>query len=221
MRKLSMAAAAMALSMGIAHAAEEERTISNPTTVVQSVTADEVAGILRELGAANVTLGESEGEKVVSFTDGDVPFHIAITLCEKANPTKCIGLAQLTLIEDKKYAYSTLNKFNADTLTLTLFKTDEETHVGLARIDFIDGGVTRERIANGILWYVAEVHETLTALTKQVVADVNAGGKPNTLTMSGSTAIRAIAAKPELVARIVKAMGRTTDGKPLKRLNAK
>jgi hypothetical protein len=218
MRKLILAAAAVALMTGLAQAAEE-RTVSNPTTVVQNVTADDIAGMLRELGAADVTIGESEGEKIVSFTDGGIPFHIAITVCEKANPTKCVGLAQLTLIEDKNYSYPTLNKFNADTLTLTLFKTDKETHVGLARVELIDGGVTRARIANAILWYVAEVHETLTNLTKQVVAGVNADGKPNTL--SGGTTIRSIAATPEIVARIVKAMGRPTDGKPLKRLNAK
>jgi hypothetical protein len=217
MRKLMLAAGALALMTGLAQAADDERNISNPTTVVQNVTADDVAGMLRELGAANVSIGESEKEKIVSFSDGGVPFHIAITVCEKANPTKCIGLAQLTLIEDKNYSYATLNKFNAETLTLTLFKNDKQTHVGLARIDLIDGGVTRERIANGILWYVAEVHETLDSLAKQVLADANANGKSDTL----ATAIRPIAATPEVVARIVKAMGQTADDKPLKRLNAK
>ncbi len=77
MRKLMLAAAALALMTGLAQAApaDDKRKVSNPTAVVQSITADDIAGILREIGGADVSISDVGGEngekseKVVSFND--------------------------------------------------------------------------------------------------------------------------------------------------------
>lgn len=220
MRKLMLAAVTFTLVTSLGQAAEDERKISNPTTVVQSVTADDVAGLLREMGAADTTITDGENEKIVSFRDGGVPFNIAVTVCEKANPGKCYGLAQLMMLKDKGYSYASLNALNTETLTLTLFKNEKEAYVGLARVELIDGGVTRERLANAITWYVVEVHEALAKLTKQVVAGVDADGKTKPLAMDGAAAPQPVAADRETVARMMKAISRLADKRPLRKLNA-
>lgn len=219
MRKL-MLATGLVLSTGLAQAAEEERKISNPTAVVQSVTADDIAGILREMGGADVSISEVSGEKVVSFKDGGVPFSIAITVCEKTAPSKCYGFAQLLMLEDKGYSYATLNTLNADTVTLTLFKNEKESYVGLARVELVDGGVTRQRVASAISWYVSEAQEALKVLTQQVVAGANADGKTKTLSMDVLTP-RPLEVAPETALRMTKALSRRADERPFRKLNAK
>jgi hypothetical protein len=219
MRKLILAAGILTLTTGLAQAAEEERKISNPTALVESVSADDIAAMLREMGGVDVKISDVKGEKVVSFKDGGVPFDIAITLCEKDAPTKCIGLAQLMMLQDKSYSYETLNTLNVETLTLTLFKKD--AYIGLARVELIDGGVTRERVSNAIAWYVAEVHDALKKLTQQVVAGVGADGKTNTLALDAATPPHPIKAAPETVVSIIKTMDRLKEKRPLKKLNVK
>jgi hypothetical protein len=220
MRKLMLAAGALTLMTGLAQAAEDERKVSNPTAVVQSITADDIAGILREIGGADVSISDAGAEKVVSFNDGGVPFSIAITLCEKVNPGKCYAFAQLMMLEDKGYSYATLNTLNVDTVTLTLFKNEKDAYVGLARIEIVDGGVTRERLANAITWYVVEVHDALQKLTQQVVAGVSADGKTKTLAMDAA-APRPIKPVPEAIVHMTKAMSRLADKRPLRKLNVK
>lgn len=220
MRKLMLAAVALTLATGLGQAAEDERKISNPTAIVQSVTADDVAGLLREMGGADVTITDGEHEKIVSFRDGGVPFNIAITICEKADPGKCYGLAQLMMLKDNGYSYATLNALNIETITLTLFKNEKDAYVGLARVELIDGGVTRERLANAITWYVVEVHEALAKLTKQVVAGVDADGKTKPLVMDGAAAPQPVAANPEIMSQMTKALSRLADKRPLRKLNA-
>jgi hypothetical protein len=228
MRKLMLAAAALALMTGLAQAApaDDKRKVSNPTAVVQSITADDIAGILREIGGADVSISDVGGEngekseKVVSFNDGGVPFSIAITLCEKVDPGKCYAFAQLMMLEDKGYSYATLNTLNVDTVTLTLFKNEKEAYVGLARIEIVDGGVTRERLANAITWYVVEVHDALKKLTQQVVAGVSADGKTKALALDAA-APRPVKPGPEAITQMTNALERLADKRPLKKLNTK
>ncbi len=221
MRKFIWAALALALATGFAEAADTERVISNPTAMVEAVKADDLAAMLRELGAANVQIEDIKGEKVVSFSDGGVPFSIAITLCEKGNTTNCIGFAQLLVMKDGGYSYETLNQLNVDTTTLTLFKGEGGGYIGIARVELVDGGVTRARVANAILWYVAEAHDAIKKLTTQVVAGVAPDGKTSALAAGNASAPQAVKPDAETATRMFKTLNRLADKRPLKKLNAK
>lgn len=209
MRFWITAIGALALATGFAWAADETPPkLTNPTGIVQSVTIEDLAGIVREIGGSEVQIHDSEGTKTLSFTDGGILYNVAVTFCEKLNPGKCYAFAQLMVLEDKGYTYPTLNKFNIDTTMLTLFKEEAESVVCLARIELVDGGITRERLASAIALYVTEVRETVDKLTAQVVAGMKPDEKTKALTLATDATPRSIAPSPRLIARIGKVLGR-------------
>jgi hypothetical protein len=83
----------------------------------------------------------------------------------------------------------------------TLFR-DEEKTIGVARVELTDGGVTKQRVANAIGWFVVDLEETLTTLRSQLVV-----GGPQTRPFgpaSFAPAIKLIAGTPRQIARMNK-----------------
>jgi hypothetical protein len=215
MRSLVIGLTVLALGAGLAHAAEEPTKISNHAAIVEVLTIDALAAIVREIGAADVKIQEADGVKSITFVDGDIPYSLSLVACEDKEATTCYGFTQLVLLDDKPtYTYEALNVLNRDTLLLTLFKDDVSKGLGIARVELTDGGVTRQHIAAALTWFVIEMRETVQKLNTAVIAGVQSG----TQQLSQTPADRATFRKPtpQDLARITKTL--MGPHKPLTRL---
>jgi hypothetical protein len=109
MRRLYFAlAAAAAFTTGHAVAAEPpDPPLTNPMTVWDSVTPEGVAETVRELGGQQVEVRGSGADKIVSFVDGNIPFNLAVTICD-VRPGKCVGLVMLVIMDTGTTKFSRL-----------------------------------------------------------------------------------------------------------------
>lgn len=168
------AAAAMSLSLlSSAHAADPAFPgITNPTQIVESVTAEMLAELVTQLGAGNVKIHEQDGKKSVTFVDGDIPHNLFLAFCD-VEPGKCFGVGMLVLVDNSKlnFTLDTLNQGNKDTSFLTFFRQDADKF-GVGRVDIVDGGVTRRNLGTQIGFFVIEFRESMKRLQNQLTASV-------------------------------------------------
>lgn len=202
MRILATAALAITLSVALtpgARSADDEPPITKPTTLITRVTPENVSEIIREIGGKKIEVSEADGKKSLTFMDGNTIYNVGFALCLKNKPDDCSALSLLVLIENGGYAYESLNTFNKDTMFLTLFK-DEKNTIGIARVELVEGGMTKKNLALAIIWFVTEFRETMKKLEAQVTAGQQIPGAFRTAT-DPAAALRPVAASPEAMAR--------------------
>lgn len=189
------------MSAGPTFAADDELKITDGSRVIEVTTPDEVAGLAREIGGQNVTIENVDDGKSVMFKDGDLNYALGF-ICDKDKPADCYGVTMLAIIENGSYPYEILNKWNRDTTLLTLFKN--EGKIAVARVEILDGGVTRKHLAGMIAWFAVEFRTMMENFESELTAGVQIEGalKPTNLATAPRTA-KPTAAE---VARLTKAL---------------
>lgn len=204
MRKLCLAlSAAASLAAVPAFAADPpEPPISNPTSMVDSVGADQFADLMRELGAQQVQIREAEGQKVVTFFNGEVPYNAAFSLCD-IRPGKCLALTMLVVVNLGTAAappLESLNNLNGG-MYVTAVKIDAN-RFAVGRVEIVDGGVTKKNLAINAGSFIVTFEAFMKALSQQVVASV----QPRSANLSVPVRPRAVFATPAEIAQVTKAM---------------
>jgi hypothetical protein len=170
MRYLIVTLSVLLLSAGLAPNANAD--VSDPGRMVEDLTIEFLAEVIREIGGQDVQItdGEEEGTKVITFVDRDVPYNVSLALCKKAEPHVCRGFGLLVLMEDTGYSNEILNKLNRETMLVTLFK-DAPKQIGVARVELTVGGVTKKHVAEMIVWFVIDFHDMLNIVNSQITAE--------------------------------------------------
>src|SRR5262249_14763399 len=139
------------LGMAIAVTAQAaELKVSEPATLIDSVTSEMVSKLVTELGGQKVQSSEADGKQIISFMDGDISNNIAIAACD-IRPGKCLAMIQVVIVTTggTDVPLDVLNKFNQDGLFLTAFKLDS-SKIGFGRVVLVDGGITKMNLAVNI-----------------------------------------------------------------------
>jgi hypothetical protein len=204
MRKLclSLAAAAVFAAAPALAADAPEPPITNPTSIVDSVGPDQFAEMMRELGAQQVQIREAEGQKIVTFFNGEVPYNVGFGLCD-IRPGKCLALTMIVVINlgtGTAPALETLNAANGG-MYVTAVRVDAN-RFAVGRVEIVDGGVTKKNLAINAGSFIATFQALMRGLNEQVVASV----QPRSSYLSAPTRPRAVFATPREMARITKAM---------------
>jgi hypothetical protein len=168
MIRTALAALSLALAAPVMATDDLPNPVANPTLVMDSITAEDIAAIVRELGGQNVQIGQAEGRNVVTFSDGGVPYNLGIVQCD-VRPGKCVGLILVVVIEGGQISLTTINTRNKSDVFLSVAKFDE-TRTGIGRAHLIDSGVTRNNIALNIAAFAGAVPAAIKTLNEQVVA---------------------------------------------------
>ena len=174
--RFTNAALAIALASTLAMPARAEPAeppISNPAQIVDTLTTADVTALLTELGAQKIqVLEDTAKSKRVVFFDGDVPYNVGIDLCD-VRPGKCIAMVLLIIADGgSAYPYEAINKANEDNLFVTAVK-GANGKLAFARVNLIDGGVTKKNLAINIGSFALTFRQVLTALQTNVVASAN------------------------------------------------
>lgn len=212
MHRFGVLAAATLLSIApyAAQAAEPaEPPITEPMSLIDTVTAEGLTTLLTELGAQNIETRDTPNGKLITFMDGALPYNMSIALCD-IRPGKCLGLSMAVIMDmgTTSYSLEALNSFSRDNLFVTALKLDGNK-VGFGRIWLVDGGVTKKNMAINIASFIVTLHQGLKTLQSQVVAGVQPDGsyKPTSLNQSKPTFVRA---DPGDMARMTQAMRHKT-----------
>jgi len=176
-------------------------TVSEPTTLIDSLNADMVSKLITELGGLKVQASEADGKKIITFMDGEMPNNIGIAACD-IRPGKCVALVQLVIVTTgtADVPLDMLNKYNQDGLFLTAFKLDGNK-IGFGRVLLVDGGVTKLNLAANITSFGATLDDALKQLRAQLVPTAQLEKPP------GTTAAAMAAAPFTAVPADVKQMG--------------
>lgn len=171
MRTICLALSALALTLAPAIAAEPaEPPISNPSSLVDNANAEQMAEMLRELGAQQVEVREAEGSKVVGFMDGNIPYNVGFGLCE-VRPGKCLAMTMLVIVNmgtAEAPPLETLNNANGG-MFVTAVKLDGN-RFAVGRVLLVDGGVTKKNVAINLGSFVLTFNALMKNLSNQVVA---------------------------------------------------
>jgi hypothetical protein len=206
MRKLYFAlAATAAFAAGQAVAAEPpEPPLTNPMTLWDSVTPEGVAETVRELGGQQVEVRGTGADKIVSFVDGNLPFNLAVTICD-VRPGKCVGLVMLVIMDTgtTKFSLDALNAQGQKNVYVSVVKF-EDNKFGIGHALLVDSGVTKKNVAMNIATFASSVREVLKGLSTQVVASNGAQFKPASL----GPALRPVFLNPTDTARYVQSIAK-------------
>lgn len=205
MRKLCLAltAAASLAAIASAFAAEPiEPPITNPTSIVDSADPEKVAEMMRELGAQQVQVREAQGEKVVTFFYGEVPYNIGFSLCD-VRPGKCLAATMIVVVNLGTATVPPLESLNTVNggMFVTAVKLDAN-RFAVGRVNVVDGGVTKKNLAINAGSFVVTFQALIKALDEQVVASAQS----RNAYLSAPIRPRAVLATPGDIARITKAM---------------
>lgn len=195
--------ACIALSLALAApvmAADQPDPLTNPTLVMDGVTAESAAEIMREIGGRDVQIRETETGKIVTFFDGNIPYNLGIVQCD-IRPGKCIGLIMVVVVEGGNFSLETINTRNKSDLFVSVAKFDE-TRTGIGRALLVDSGVTKKNIAINIATFAGAVQLAIKTLNEQVVASI---GQPQLLRAGSTPRLRPILLPPRETARIIAA----------------
>jgi hypothetical protein len=204
MRKLclSLAAAAVLTAAPALAADAPEPPITNPMSIVDSVGPEQFADLMRELGAQQVQIREAEGQKIVTFFNGEVPYNVGFSLCD-IRPGKCLALTMIVVINlgtGTAPALETLNAANGG-MYVTAVRVDAN-RFAVGRVEIVDGGVTKKNLAINAGSFIVTFQALMRSLNEQVVASV----QPRSSYLSAPTRPRAVFATPSEMARITKAL---------------
>jgi hypothetical protein len=205
MRKLCLAVtAAVALAAGApAFAAEPpEPPITNPASIVDSADPEQMAQMMRELGAQQVQVREVEGQKVVTFFYGEVPYNIGFSVCD-IRPGKCLAATMIVVVNLGTATVPPLESLNTvnSGMFVTAVKLDAN-RFAVGRVSILDGGVTKKNLAINAGSFVVTFQALIKALDEQVVASAQS----RNAYLSAPIRPRAVLAAPGDIARITKAM---------------
>lgn len=178
-RATTVATAIYAFSSPAAIAADPppDPPISNPAQLIDNVTVENITEIVREMGGQQIeTRDVGNGQKLITFVDGAVPYNAGTVLCDY-RPGKCLALAMAVVMDTGATTYSldVLNAFNRDNLFLMLVKL-EDGKIGFGRVTLVDGGVTKKNLAFSIAAFASTLQRGLQHLKSQLVAGVQQDG---------------------------------------------
>lgn len=204
MRKLCLAlTAAASLAAVPAFAAEPpEPPISNPMSIIDSADPEQIAGMMRELGAQKVEVRESQGQKMVVFFNGEVPHNIGVGLCE-FRPGKCLAMTMIVVVNMGTATVPPLESLNTVNggMFLTAVKIDAN-RFAVGRVMIVDGGVTKKNLAINVASFIVTFQAMMKSLDEQVVA----GLQSRSGYLSAPVRPRAFFATPAEVAQITRAL---------------
>ena len=168
----TLAACAVAAMLVAAPSFAAEPPISNPGSQMENLTLANVAEIVTELGAQNVEQHDTDGNKIVTFTDQNIPYNMLL-VCEAGN---CTGLVMLVAMETgtNKYPLEVLNASNKENILVTITKLDEQK-IGIGRAMITEGGVTKKNVAINVATFVGSVQTSIKYLASQLVAGIQQG----------------------------------------------
>jgi hypothetical protein len=183
-------------------ATAQELKITNPTQVVESAVAEDLAQIVREINGQDVQVREANGKKGVTFKDGDVPYTMAPVFCD-IQPGKCLGYAMIVIVDNSelKFTLDTLNTANRTTSFLTFFREEDNNRFAVGRVNLVDGGVTRKNIAISVSVNAMEFRETMKRLQNQLTVSFDRGA-PFQRAGYGKPRWRAYAPSPDYAVRL-------------------
>jgi hypothetical protein len=204
MRKLCLSlTAAAVLAAAPAFAAEApEPPITNPMSIIDSANPEQFAEMMRELGATQVQVREAEGQKVVTFFNGEVPYNVGFGLCD-IRPGKCLALTMIVVVNlgtGTVPPLETLNAVNGG-MYVTAVRVDAN-RFAVGRVEIVDGGVTKKNLAINAGSFIVTFQALMRSLSEQVVASA----QPRSSYLSAPVRPRAVFATPREMARITKAM---------------
>lgn len=201
MRRVCFAlAAAAAFTAGQAVAAEPpELPLSNPNAVWDSISVENIAEILREVGAQQVEVHQDGANKVVTFVDGNLPYNLAPAVCQ-VRPGKCVGMILLVGLDmgTTKIPLESINKQNSSNLFVS-FSKPEDSKIVIGRALLVDGGATKKNVAMNIVVFAAVVPEAIKGLSAQVIA--SAGPQFKQTAYGARQPLRPVFLTPSEVAR--------------------
>lgn len=205
---VAVATAALLLVPGAqaAPAAQEDLpNLTNPTQVVDTIVAEDLAQLVREIGGVDVQVRESNGKKGISFKDGDIPYNMAPVFCDVV-PGKCLAFVMAVIVDNSQlnFTLDTLNSANRTTSFLTFFREENSKFI-VGRVNLVDGGVTRKNIGMHIALFAHEFRESMKRLQTQLTVSLDRPA-PYQRVAYGPTRIRALYAAPQYVAHIAETM---------------
>lgn len=182
-------------------AADQPEPLTNPTMLMDSLTAEAIAEIVRELGGQQVQTREAEGKKIVTFVDGNIPYNLGVVQCE-VRPGKCVGLIMVVIVEGGTFSLENINARNKSDLFVSVAKFDE-TRTGIGRALLVDSGVTKKNVAMNIASFAAATRLAIKSLNEQLIANANPAFRPAAL--AGARPARAVLLSPRDTARLIAA----------------
>jgi hypothetical protein len=197
----ALALAAFSVVPATNAAQEGSLNITNPTQVVESAVAEDLAQIVREINGQDVQLREANGKKGVTFKDGDIPYTMAPVFCD-IQPGKCLGYVTVVVVDNSelKFTLDTLNSANRSTSFLTFFR-EENNKFTVGRVNLVDGGVTKKNIAINISLCAMEFREAMKRLQNQLTVSHDRA-TPYQRASYGTARWRAYAPAPDYAARM-------------------
>lgn len=205
MRRVFLGLASAALVLAAPVLAQSDSSISNPTSIIDNANPEQVAELMRELGATNVEVRGSDAGKVVGFQVGVVPYNVGFSLCN-VRPGKCLAMTTLVIVnsgEQPAPALDALNTVNGS-MFVTLVRLDANRFAA-GRVHLVDGGVTKKNLVVNIASFMLTFDEAMKTLNNQVVAGI----QPRGVHLSAPirrTMPRPVRATPEEIAHIANVM---------------
>lgn len=182
----------------VAQAADEKEAA--PVVVVEQVSVDDVAAILKEDVAAllkqvllvdvtNVETSMYEKTPIVTFNVAGAPFLVALN-CPSAKTCNKIS-AQVSFVGDYPLEY--VNKANME-VDLTILREEKNKYTAFDAFR-INGGVTRANIGFNLAAFVVSAYQAIGVLKSQILAG-NVGADPTI--REKETLWQAMVVKPDL-----------------------
>ncbi len=171
----ALVAAAIVFAVPAQAAEPAEPALANANQVIDNLTLESIADLLREMGAQQVEIKEVGNQRGILMVDGGIPYNVAVGLCDR-RPGKCLVLGIMVVIENGAggYPLDTLNTVNKNNLFVTLYKVDS-AKFGVGRLHLVDGGVTKRNLAINVASYVATFRDVMQQLQNQTIASVRPG----------------------------------------------
>jgi hypothetical protein len=224
MRSLGMCVAAClavaSLGTSVAIAAEETGpTVTDSTTVIDTLDVTTVGKLVMEVGGQRVETKEEGDNKVVSFYDGETPFLAIITLCD-IKPGKCIALVQISVLSTgtTDVPVEAINKHNSENVLITAFKL-EGNKIGFARAVIVDGGITRQNLAINIAAFVIAFGDSVKKLQNPLTSSLQLNRAPGASSLANVqfTPVRADPRHVQFLTNALLEQYKTTLGRSLRR----
>ena len=150
---------------------------------INSFTADNVKGVLTDIGATAIEMQTSDGVQFVHFDYKGLKYSTSLRFCDAGSQKNCSGLLIAVGFEaDAADSLSTINAFNGGFPIVTVFKPDEGTVV-FGRLVTSIGGIQDANVAGNIGLVVAGPQVYNEFRKAQVGASTGVSG---TMLLSGS-----------------------------------
>ena len=200
----TLASLMLLASLSPALAQDTGLKISNPKAIIDNASPENMIALLSDMGVTGAQVQENEGSKVVTFSDGVLPYAFGFAGCE-VKPGKCMTVVMLVFVDMGSAGITPdmINARNSDNFFVTSVKTDDKT-IAFGRGVLLNGGVTRENLALNIVVYASLVREGIKHFGSQVVAARNMPSTVQNLSW-GQGQVRPVMPTPQQVRAVMKA----------------